>query len=96
MNIEKATSYTMIRIHDIEADDIDLICAFFTTNPKMFLDMYLFAVQNDIEMNCNEYFGEKTAEKYKDCIFYIKEITMNFGGKESYPTIEVFVEAAAC
>ena len=87
MNIDK----TLVRLYD--ADNGNMIAAFYTCNPSEFLKTYYFCKENDIEIyipndfdNENYRYNEKEAGN-------IMEINVNFGGAGgTIPCIDVWLE----
>ena len=87
MNIDK----TLVRLYD--ADNNNMIAAFYTNNPSEFLKTYYFCKENDISINIphnldneNYRYNEKEAGN-------IMEINVNFGGAGgTIPCIDVWLE----
>lgn len=85
----KTTNEILIRLYDIENGC--MIRAFFTKETKAILDMYTFAMKNDIEVNI-PYNDKKEEDKYNNANAFIKEIEMGFGNEAQYPCINFWAE----
>ena len=86
----KTTNEILIRLYDMKNGD--MIRAFFTKETKAILDMYTFAMKNDIEVNI--LYNDNSEEKYNNTNAYIKEIEMGFGNEDHYPYINFWAEVS--
>ena len=89
--MEKKTNEILIRLLDMENDN--MIRAFFTTETKAILDMYTFAMNNDIEVSV-PYNDNSEKDRYNNTNAYIKEIEMGFGNEIHYPYINFWAEVS--
>lgn len=85
----KKTNEILIRLYDMENGD--MVRAFYTTETKAILDMYTFAMNNDIEVSV-PYDDNNEENKYNNTNAYIKEIEMGFGNETQYPYINFWAE----
>lgn len=86
----KTTNEILIRLYDMKTNS--LIRAFYTKETKAILDMYTFAIKNDIEVSIP--YNDNSEEKYNNTNAYIKEIEMGFGNEDSYPYINFWAEVS--
>lgn len=86
----KTTNEILIRLYDTETGH--LIRAFFTKETKAILEMYTFAMKNDIEVSIP--YNDNSEEKYNNTKAYIKEIEMGFGNEDHYPYINFWAEVS--
>ena len=82
----------LIRLKDIK--DKDLISAFYTEKPSEYLKMYLLCKKEQIPLLVNN-IGYNKNMKYADDEIegFIENINVFFGGKESIPCIDIWIEA---
>ena len=90
--MSKTTNEILIRLYDIKNGN--MIRAFFTTETKAILDMYTFAMNNDIEVSVpyDDNDDNNEENKYNNANAYIKEIEMGFGNETQYPYINFWAE----
>ena len=75
----------LVRLYNIEGCKNRLLSAYFVTNGEEHLKFYKYCFENDIAMIPPDDVDETS------CI-YIKDIQVIFGGKESYPCIDIYAE----
>lgn len=87
MNINK----TLVRLYD--AENNNMIAAFYTDNPSEFLKTYYFCKENDISINIPHDFDNENY-KYNDKeAGTIMELEVSFGGAGgTIPCIDVWLE----
>ena len=66
------------------------IRTFWTQEPKMFLDLYTFIEENNIDIDLDDDCNEK--DPYNNMIGEIKDIIFSAGGKNTFNVIEVYLE----
>ena len=72
-------------------DENTLIRSFFTQEPEMFLKMYTFAQENDLDVDITLDMDEEDNE-YNDMIGTVENIIITTGnGDISYPIIEIYL-----
>ena len=80
--------YTLIRLKDIKNEH--LIRSFFTEDPLKYLKLYKYMEENDIEIDIDNDCEDN--DPYIDMIGDITDVFVNFGGKYTFPTIDIYVE----
>ncbi len=86
MNVNK----TLVRLKDAARDA--MICCFFTENGIDFLKQYDYCFKNDISIQIPKDL-DKDDCYYNDCESgSIEDIEIGFGGNESIPYIDVWLE----
>ena len=75
----------------IDAKTEKMIASFWTTNWSEVFKMYHYMAENKVQTdisvtNCD------LAEEYKDTIFFIDDVFVQFGSKHGINVIEVYVE----
>lgn len=86
-----------ILIRFVTKDKGHMIRSFFTENPKMYLEMYYFMFENEMEVQISDevvFKGEGKEEiddPYNDNWGTIEDIRIGSGGKTSFPVIDVIV-----
>lgn len=82
----------LIRLKDIK--DGDLISTFYTEKPSEYLKMYLLCKKEQIPLRVDN-IGYNKIIKYTDDEIegFIEDINVFFGGKESIPCIDIWIEA---
>lgn len=80
--------YTLIRLKDIKNDCV--IRTFYTEDPLKYLKLYKYMQENDIDVDIDDDYQE--TDLYVDTIGEIKDIVIGFGGKYTFPYIDIRVE----
>lgn len=80
--------YTLIRLKDIKNDY--LIRAFYTEDPLKYLKLYKYMQENDIDVDIDNDCEDNN--HYNDTIGKIEDIIVGFGGKYTFPYIDIWVE----
>ncbi len=78
----------LIRIYDEKNNH--QIRSFWTQEPEMFLKMYTFMQENDIDIDIDP--DKIDDDPYNDTVGTIKNILFSSGGTYSYNVIKVYVE----
>lgn len=78
----------LIHFIDIKKDEIVPFRYFYTENPKAYLDMYHFAMVNEIEIKIDD----DEIDKYSGNNGYITDIALTPGGEGSIPCIKIYME----
>ena len=81
--------YILIRFKDVKNDH--LIRSFFTQEPWKYLQMFEYMTNHDISFDIGEDF-ENENDPYNDMVADIEDIIVTFGGKDTFPCIDVWVE----
>ena len=66
------------------------IRSFWTQKPEMFLKMYTFMYENEIDIDID--YDEIDDDPYNDTVGTIKDILFSSGGTYSYNIIKIYVE----
>ena len=66
------------------------IRSFWTQEPEMFLKMYTFMCENEIDIDIDP--DENNDDPYNDTIGTIKDILFSSGGTYTYNVIKIYVE----
>jgi hypothetical protein len=73
-------------------DENTLIRSFFTQEPEMFLKMYTFAQENDLDVDITLDMDNENNE-YSDMIGTVKNIIITTGDRDiCFPTVEIYLE----
>lgn len=78
----------LIKIYDIK--NKYQIRSFWTQEPEMFLKMYTFMYENEIDIDID--YDEVDDDPYNDKIGTIKDIIFSTGGSYTFNAIEIYVE----
>lgn len=79
----------LVRLMDVETDMP--ICTHYTNNIFEEFKLYHYMVSNGIETELR--IAEEDNENYKDKVFFIKDVYIQFGGECGLNTLDVYVEA---
>ena len=82
----------LIKIYDKKNEH--QIRSFWTQEPEMFLKMYTFMYENEIDIDIDP--DENNDDPYNDTIGTIKDILFSSGGTYSYNVIKIYVEVRDC
>lgn len=81
----------LVKIYDEK--NKHLIRSFWTQEPEMFLKMYTFMYENDIDIDIDSDDPYKIDnDPYNDKIGAIKDIIFSTGGSYTFNTIKIYVE----
>lgn len=80
--------YTLIRLKDVKNDHT--IRVFYTEDPLKFLKLYKYMEENDIDIDID--YDCKNNDPYSDTVGEIQDIVVGFGGKNTFPYIDIWVE----
>lgn len=80
----------LVKIYDEKNEH--QIRTFWTQEPEMFLKMYTFMYENNIDIDIDNDDIENDNDLYNDTIGTIKDIIFSSGGKYTYNTIKIYVE----
>lgn len=78
----------LIKIYDIK--NKHQIRSFWTQEPEMFLKMYTFMYENEIDIDID--YDEVDDDPYNDKIGTIKDIIFSTGGSYKFNAIKIYVE----
>ena len=78
----------LIKIYDIKNDK--QIRSFWTQKPKMFLKMYSFMQEHNIDIDID--YDENDKDLYNDTIGTIEDIIFSSGGTYTYNVIKIYVK----
>lgn len=79
----------LIKLYDIKNEH--QIRSFWTQEPEMFLKMYTFMFENDIDIDIKEDDIDNKSP-YDDMIGTIKDIIFSTGGTYSFNVIKIYLE----
>lgn len=74
----------------VDASNEYMINAFFTQDPTMYLKMYTFMQEHNIDIDIN--LDDNKESPYDDKIGTITDIFVSCGDKDTYPCIQIYVE----
>ena len=78
----------LVRLMDMETET--MISAFYTTNWSEVLKMYSFLKENDFPYDIT--ILDEDNKRYEDSVCFVKDISINFGGKNGINVINIWVE----
>lgn len=79
----------LVRLMDYNNENV-MISSFWTTNWSEVLKMFSFLKENELPYDI--YVENIDSNKYDDNVFFVKDISLHFAGKETVNSLDIYVE----